>query len=167
MFTFIYIIVMTTFLTFNRENPIHRIKSYLGSGSVSESGSGSIITDADPRIRIHIKMIRIRNTACLYLKRVSALCLCEEFYFRFTTVPSNPLSVQKRASHCFYSVTNRFQQICTLSVQLYSHVTSVNPVFAFDKIINNIDNFRIKSLFYSKISAILCVIYFLFLNFFI
>ena len=42
---------MTTFLTcitFNRENPIHRIKSYLGSGSVSESGSGSIITDADP-----------------------------------------------------------------------------------------------------------------------
>ena len=42
---------MTTFLTlgllsgkFNRENPIHRIKSYLGSGS--------IITDADPRIRI-------------------------------------------------------------------------------------------------------------------
>ena len=37
---------MTTFLTFNRENPIHRIKSYLGS--VSESGSGSIITDADP-----------------------------------------------------------------------------------------------------------------------
>ena len=62
---------MTTFLTlglpcitFNRENPIHRIKSYLGSGSgsVSESGSGSIITDADPRIRICIKMIRIRNT---------------------------------------------------------------------------------------------------------
>ena len=25
-------------------------------------GSGSIITDADPRIRIRIKMIRIRNT---------------------------------------------------------------------------------------------------------
>ena len=55
---------MTTLITFNRENPIHRIKSYLGSGSVSESGSGSIITDADPRIRIRIriKMIRIRNT---------------------------------------------------------------------------------------------------------
>ena len=35
---------MTTFLTLRllRENPIHRIKSYLGSGS------GSIITDADP-----------------------------------------------------------------------------------------------------------------------
>ena len=67
---------MTTFyklypcITFNRENPIHRIKSYLGSGSVSESGSGSIITDADPssrmRIRIRIKMIRIRNTVINY-----------------------------------------------------------------------------------------------------
>ena len=53
---------MTTFLTFNSENPIHRIKSYLGSGSGSESGSGSIITDADPRIWIRIKMIWIRNT---------------------------------------------------------------------------------------------------------
>ena len=42
----------------NRENPIHRIKSYLGSGS----GSGSMITDTDPRIRIQIKMIWIRNT---------------------------------------------------------------------------------------------------------
>ena len=43
----------------NRENPIHRIKSYLGSGS------GSMITDTDPRIRIRIqiKMIWIRNTA--------------------------------------------------------------------------------------------------------
>ena len=41
----------------NRENPIHRIKSYLGSGS------GSMITDTDPRIRIQIKMIWIRNTA--------------------------------------------------------------------------------------------------------
>ena len=52
---------MTTFLTLgllrenrkigkreSRENPIYRIKSYLGSGSVSESGSGSIITDGDP-----------------------------------------------------------------------------------------------------------------------
>ena len=60
---------MTTFLTFNRENPIHRIKSYLGSGSVfvSESGFGSIITNADPRIRIRIKMIRIRNTGFLIL----------------------------------------------------------------------------------------------------
>ena len=49
----------------NKENPIHRIKSYLGfgSGSVSGSGSGSIITDADPRIQIRIKMIWIRNTA--------------------------------------------------------------------------------------------------------
>ena len=47
----------------NRENPIHRIKSYLGSGSVSGSGSGSMITDTDPRIRIQIKMIWIRNTA--------------------------------------------------------------------------------------------------------
>ena len=46
-------------ITFNRENPIHRIKIYLGSGS--------IITDADLRIRIRIqiKMIWIRNTAWL------------------------------------------------------------------------------------------------------
>ena len=41
----------------NRENPIHRIKSYLGYGF------GSMITDTDPRIRIQIKMIWIRNTA--------------------------------------------------------------------------------------------------------
>jgi len=34
-----------------------------------------------------------------------------------------------------------------------------------DKIINNSDNFEIKSLSYGKISAILCVIYFLFLHF--
>ena len=51
---------MTTFLTLGllRENPIHRIKSYLGSGS--GSGSGSMITE--------IKMIWIRNTArkCLH-----------------------------------------------------------------------------------------------------
>ena len=54
-----------------------------------------------------------------------------------------------------------------LSVQLYSDVTSVNSVFVSDKIINNSDNFRIKCLSYSKISAILCVLYFLFLHFFI
>ena len=58
----------------NRENPIHRIKSYLGSGS------GSIITDADPqiriRIRIQIKMIWIRNTA--YLGTLLAKNLMED-----------------------------------------------------------------------------------------
>ena len=53
---------------------------------------------------------------------------------------------------------------CTLSVQLFSDFTSVNSVFVSDKIIYNSDNFRIKCLFYSKISAILCVLYFLFLH---
>ena len=54
---------------------------------------------------------------------------------------------------------NRWQRrICTLSVQLYSVVTSVNSVFVSDKIINNNDNFRIKCFSYSKISAILCVL---------
>ena len=40
----------------------------------------------------------------------------------------------------------------------YSDVTSVNSVFVSDKTINYSDYFRIKCLFYSKISAILCVI---------
>ena len=64
---------MTTFLTLGllRENPIHRIKSYVGSGS--GSGTGSIITDADPRIRIQIKMIWIRNTGCFDVARYSNL----------------------------------------------------------------------------------------------
>ena len=48
---------------------------------------------------------------------------------------------------------------------LYSDVTSVNSVFVSDKMINNSDNFRIKWLSYSKISAIICVPYFLFLHF--
>jgi len=50
-------------------------------------------------------------------------------------------------------------------VQLYSYVTSVNSVFVSDKIINDSDNFRIKCLSYSKIRAILSVLYFLFLHF--
>ena len=49
--------------------------------------------------------------------------------------------------------------MCTLSVQLYSYVTSVNLGFVSDKIINNSYNFRIKCLFYSKISAILCSLF--------
>ena len=62
--------------------------------------------------------------------------------------------------------SSRWQRrIWTLSVQLYSYVTSDNPVFVSDKIINNSDNFRTKCLSYSKISAILCVLYFLFLHF--
>ena len=52
-------------------------------------------------------------------------------------------------------------------VQLNSDVTSVNLVFVSDKTINNSDNLRIKCLSYSKISAILSVLYFLFLHFFI
>ena len=49
--------------------------------------------------------------------------------------------------------------MCTLSVQLYSYVTSVNSVFVSDKIINKIDNFLIKCLSYSKISAIIFCFY--------
>ena len=57
-----------------------------------------------------------------------------------------------------YSSYNRWQhRICTLSVQLYSDVTSVNSVFVSDQIINDSDSFRIKCLSYSKISAIVCV----------
>ena len=51
-------------------------------------------------------------------------------------------------------------RICTLSVQLYSDVTSVNLVFVSDKIINNGDNFRIKCLSYSKITTIFLIFYF-------
>ena len=40
--------------------------------------------------------------------------------------------------------------MCTLSVQLYSYVTSVNLVFVSDKIINNSYNFKTKSLSYKK-----------------
>ena len=73
-------------ITFNRENKIHRIKSYLGSGPVSESGSGSIITEADPRIRI--KMIRIRNTNILnWINKVSRL-LFDLFISLLSLIPS-------------------------------------------------------------------------------
>ena len=46
-------------------------------------------------------------------------------------------------------------RICTFLEQLYADVTSVNSFFAYDKIINNSDNFRIKCLFHSKIIGIL------------
>ena len=36
--------------------------------------------------------------------------------------------------------------ICTLSVQLYSYVTSVNLFFVSNTIINNCDKFRIKQI---------------------
>ena len=69
--------------------------------------------------------------------------------------------------------TNRFQynrwqrRICTILVQLFSDVTIVNSVFVSDKVlINNSDSLRIKSLSYSKISAIICVLYSLCLHFF-
>ena len=35
-------------------------------------------------------------------------------------------------------------RICTLSVQLFSDVTSVNSVFVVEKIVSNNDNFKIK-----------------------
>jgi len=54
---------------------------------------------------------------------------------------------------------NRWQRrVCTLSVQLYSYVTSVNLVFVSNKIINNSDDFRIKCLPYSKIIAMFSVL---------
>ena len=55
-------------------------------------------------------------------------------------------------------------RICTLSVELYSDVTSVDSVFVTDKIINSSD-FRKKCLSYSKISATLCVLNFCFYTF--
>ena len=55
----------------------------------------------------------------------------------------------------------------TRLVQLYSDDTSVNLVFVSDKIINNSDDFRIKGLIYSILSAILCVLYFLFIHFYL
>ena len=58
-------------------------------------------------------------------------------------------------------------EFVTLSVQLYSDVTSVNSVFVSDKIINNSDNFIIKRLSYNEKGAILRLIYFLFLHFII
>ena len=54
-----------------------------------------------------------------------------------------------------------------VSIQLYSVVISVNSVFVSNKIIINSDNLRVKCLSYSKISAILFVLYFLFWHFFI
>ena len=51
--------------------------------------------------------------------------------------------------------------------KLYSDVTSVNSVFVSDTIISHSDDFRIKCLSYGEISAILCVLYFLYLHFFI
>ena len=76
-------------------------------------------------------------------------------------------------SYIFTFYENRFQynrwqrRVCTLSVHLYSDVTSVNSVFVSDKIVNNSDNFRIKCLSYSNISAILRVLYFPFFTLFI
>ena len=52
-------------------------------------------------------------------------------------------------------------------VQLYSYLRSVISVFASAKIINDSENFRIKCLSYSKIIAILCVLYFLFYTFYL
>ena len=49
----------------------------------------------------------------------------------------------------------------------FVHVTSVNSVFVSDKIVNKNDDLRIKFLSHSKISAVLYVIYFLFLHFLI
>ena len=57
------------------------------------------------------------------------------------------------------------QNLYTLS-SVFFYVTSVNSVFVSDKIINNSDNFRIKCLSYSEISAILCVFSFCFYTFY-
>ena len=50
---------------------------------------------------------------------------------------------------------------------MYFYVTSDNLIVVSDKTINNSDNFRLKCLSFSKISALLCVLYFLFLHFFL
>ena len=58
--------------------------------------------------------------------------------------------------------------VCTLLMQMYSDVTSVNLVFVSDKIINNSDNFRIKCLSSSnKKCSFMVYFYCLFLHFFI
>ena len=54
------------------------------------------------------------------------------------------------------------QNSCILTSQVSSFC-----VFVSDTIINNGDNFRMKCFSYSEISAILCVLYFLILHFFI
>ena len=56
-------------------------------------------------------------------------------------------------------VHSQYSCILTSQVSIQFYVS--------DKIINNSDNFRIKCLSYSKISAILCVLNFLFLHSFI
>ena len=59
----------------------------------------------------------------------------------------------------FYGLRN------TLSVQLYSYLTSVTSVFVSDKIVNNGDYFRIKCLFYSKCNF-MCSLFSVFIFFY-
>ena len=49
----------------------------------------------------------------------------------------------------------------------YSCILTSQVSYVSDKVINNSDHFKIKCLSYSKIRAISCVLYFLFLHFFI
>ena len=58
-------------------------------------------------------------------------------------------------------------EFVTLSVQLYSNVTSVKLVFVSDKMIINSDNFGTKCLSYGKISAFLCFMFSVFTLFYL
>ena len=55
-------------------------------------------------------------------------------------------------------------EFLTLSVQLYSDVTSVNSVFVSDKIINNSDNIRIKCLSFNNPSFSVFTLFYLILE---
>jgi len=64
------------------------------------------------------------------------------------------------------TIGGKVELICTLSVQLYSYVTSVNLVFVPDKIIDNSDSLRIfKAYLTVKISKIYVLFSFRFYTF--
>ena len=54
--------------------------------------------------------------------------------------------------------------MCTLSVQLYSYVISVNLVFVFDKIINSIDNFTVKKVQFFVLFSVFKLFYLILKN---
>jgi len=92
-----------------------------------------------------------------FLVTSSVILNMEILYYIFHTFN---LSYTQRA--LYFGIHVKYNSWLRISVQLYSNVTSVNCVcptkFLIIKII-------IHCLSYSKISAILCVLYFLFLHF--
>ena len=81
-------------------------------------------------------------------------CLLFDIYliYYYIQIDSSTIDGNVEFAHSHYS--------CILTSQ-------VSTYFLSDKIINNSDNFRIKCLSHSKISAILCVFYFLFYTFYL